>query len=441
MNTDPMKTTDSTKTIVTFGTFDLFHYGHLRIIERAAGLGTKLVVGVSSDKLNWDKKQVLPVVGENERMAIVKSLGCVSEVFLEESLDKKREYVIRYNADILVMGDDHNREYDEMLEGTGCKCIYFPRTAGVSTTQIKRQMFSEFEGSNSESCSTRNDDDSCNSEESSKDMNMARNEQYSAISNNLVRASEPRNRVMGALLDAHDWYYDQVMNICTPFCAKMPRDINILGFQLTIFTANIVTYARGMLVFPIALLMKNGYLCSASFSVLFHDFLDHLDGVVAKQQAKEGRSKGDDSVYGAFIDAQMDKLVLCLSMWAFLLLLDHNTSYVNIIVVLTLLTLMGLESCIACVRCSDYFKVKYAVAYGSLPAVRAVCEGKLKQKFESIGLALYCFCLPNPAEHPLFLVAGSVCLWFAAYFSTQSLLAKRPDALKWFNVCMKTKAE
>jgi len=253
---------------------------------------------------------------------------------------------------------------------------------------------------------------------------------YSAAGNNLVRASESQNPMMTFLLDAHDWYYDEILRVCTPFCARMPREVHLLSFQLTIFTANIVTYARGLLVIPIALLMKYDYFGFASFLIMFHDFLDHLDGVVAKQQAKDGRSKGDDSVYGAFIDAQMDKLVFCLSMWTFLLFIDYESSewMVNSIVILSVVFLIALECCIATIRCTDYFQVKFSVAGDSLPAVRAVCEGKLKQKFESLGLALYCLCLPHPAEHPIFLVAGSICLWFAAYFSVQSLLAKRPDA-------------
>ena len=71
---------------------------------------------------------------------------------------------------------------------------------------------------------------------------------------------------------------------------------------------------------PIALAMKYGALRWASFLVLWHDFLDHLDGVVAKQQARDGRSTGDDGAFGAFLDAQMDKLVFCVVLWSFLLL-------------------------------------------------------------------------------------------------------------------------
>lgn len=75
--------------IITFGTFDVFHVGHLRILQRARQLGERLVVGISSDALNIQKKGRAPVYNQNERMDIVAGLKCVDRVFLEESLEKK----------------------------------------------------------------------------------------------------------------------------------------------------------------------------------------------------------------------------------------------------------------------------------------------------------------------------------------------------------------
>ena len=75
------------KTVITFGTYDLFHYGHLRIIQRARQLGDRLVVGVSSDALNYSKKAEYPAVSQEHRMAVVKAINGVDEVFLEESLE------------------------------------------------------------------------------------------------------------------------------------------------------------------------------------------------------------------------------------------------------------------------------------------------------------------------------------------------------------------
>lgn len=120
--------------VITFGTFDVFHVGHLRILERAAQLGDRLVVGVSSDELNIRKKGRAPIYPQHDRMRIVAALGCVDEVFIEESLEKKREYIFRYNADILAMGDDWRGRFDEFSDI--CKVVYFQRTPSVSTTAV-----------------------------------------------------------------------------------------------------------------------------------------------------------------------------------------------------------------------------------------------------------------------------------------------------------------
>ena len=81
------------RTVITFGTFDVFHVGHLRVIERAAALGDRLVVGVSADALNLSKKGREPVFSQAERLAIVAALKPVDEVFVEESLELKRHYI------------------------------------------------------------------------------------------------------------------------------------------------------------------------------------------------------------------------------------------------------------------------------------------------------------------------------------------------------------
>lgn len=134
-------------TVITFGTYDLFHLGHLRIIERTYEVGVKaakegqkvrLVVGISSDALNRSKKGCNTIVGQEERLAIVKALGCVDEAFYEESLDLKCEYVRQFGANILVMGDDHTGRFGE-VENEGCSRVFLERTAGVSTSE--RLMF------------------------------------------------------------------------------------------------------------------------------------------------------------------------------------------------------------------------------------------------------------------------------------------------------------
>lgn len=122
------------RTVVTFGTFDVFHVGHLRVLERAAALGDRLVVGISSDALNERKKGRVPVFSQGERQAIVAALRVVDEVFLEESLEQKRDYLIEHAADVMVMGDDWAGKFDDLSDV--CKVVYLPRTPAISTTAI-----------------------------------------------------------------------------------------------------------------------------------------------------------------------------------------------------------------------------------------------------------------------------------------------------------------
>lgn len=120
--------------VITFGTFDIFHVGHLNILQRSAQMGTHLIVGVSTDALNFSKKKRNPVCPEKSRADIVAALKCVSEVFFEESLDLKRQYILDFKAEILVMGDDWQGRFDEFSDI--CKVIYLPRTPSISTTEL-----------------------------------------------------------------------------------------------------------------------------------------------------------------------------------------------------------------------------------------------------------------------------------------------------------------
>jgi glycerol-3-phosphate cytidylyltransferase len=120
--------------VITFGTFDVFHLGHLRLLERARALGDHLTVGVSTDELNYSKKGRYPVHSENERKEIVRALRCVDQVFDEESLELKGDYIKGHEADILVMGDDWEGKFDVFADL--CKVVYLPRTPSISTTEI-----------------------------------------------------------------------------------------------------------------------------------------------------------------------------------------------------------------------------------------------------------------------------------------------------------------
>jgi glycerol-3-phosphate cytidylyltransferase len=124
---------------ITFGTFDLLHIGHISILERSRALCDRLVVGVSSDSLNLAKKHCRAIYSEDERRRIILSLRFVDEVFLEQSLELKREYIQRYKANVLIMGDDWTGRFDFCKDL--CDVIYLPRTPNVSTTLVKAEIF------------------------------------------------------------------------------------------------------------------------------------------------------------------------------------------------------------------------------------------------------------------------------------------------------------
>lgn len=122
------------KIIITFGTFDLLHIGHINILNKCKEYGDTLIVGVSSDELNYKKKNRYPIFNEQNRMDIIKNIKCVDNVFLEESLELKRDYIKQYNADIFIIGDDWKGKFDDLNDM--CKVIYLERTKDISTTTI-----------------------------------------------------------------------------------------------------------------------------------------------------------------------------------------------------------------------------------------------------------------------------------------------------------------
>lgn len=124
--------------VITFGTFDLFHIGHLRIIERAKAMGEDLIVGISTDALNFEKKKSLPIYSESDRLNIIKGLKAVDEVFLEQRLEDKKLYITEFQADVLVMGDDWEGKFDWCNDV--CDVIYLPRTPSISSTEIKTDI-------------------------------------------------------------------------------------------------------------------------------------------------------------------------------------------------------------------------------------------------------------------------------------------------------------
>lgn len=123
--------------IITYGTFDLFHIGHLNILKRAKEQGDYLIVAVSSDAFNAGKGKKA-YYSEDDRMEIVRAIRFVNEVILEESWDQKRKDIQKYDIDAFVMGDDWKGKFDDLADL--CEVIYLPRTEGVSTTKIKSDL-------------------------------------------------------------------------------------------------------------------------------------------------------------------------------------------------------------------------------------------------------------------------------------------------------------
>ena len=126
------------KRVITFGTFDVFHIGHMEILKRARALGDYLIVGVSSDALNFQKKSRYPVYPEVERMEIIRGIKYVDEVILEEAMELKENYIKDNRANCLVMGDDWTGRFDNFK--AICEVIYLPRTEGISTTNIMAKI-------------------------------------------------------------------------------------------------------------------------------------------------------------------------------------------------------------------------------------------------------------------------------------------------------------
>lgn len=126
------------KTVITYGTFDLFHVGHLNLLRRAKELGDYLIVAVSSDRFNWEEKQKKCEIPDKDRMAIVEAIKYVDKVIPEDSWEQKIEDVKKYNVDVFVMGDDWKGKFDFLKDY--CEVVYLPRTEGISSTQLKEDL-------------------------------------------------------------------------------------------------------------------------------------------------------------------------------------------------------------------------------------------------------------------------------------------------------------
>lgn len=124
-------------TVLTYGTFDLFHVGHVNLLRRLRDLGDRLVVGLSTDEFNAakGKTSVMPYA---HRAEIVGAVRYVDHVFPESNWDQKRDDIRREGARIFAMGDDWVGKFDDL--GDVCEVIYLPRTRDVSSTEIRQLL-------------------------------------------------------------------------------------------------------------------------------------------------------------------------------------------------------------------------------------------------------------------------------------------------------------
>lgn len=125
------------KTVITYGTFDMFHIGHLKLLERLKGMGDELIVAVSTDEFNTSKgKKVL--IPYEQRAEIVQGIRFVDKVIPENNWDQKIEDIQRYKATTFAMGNDWEGKFDFLKEY--CDVVYLDRTENISTTHLKKSL-------------------------------------------------------------------------------------------------------------------------------------------------------------------------------------------------------------------------------------------------------------------------------------------------------------
>ena len=125
------------KTIITYGTFDMFHIGHLRLLQRLKDMADELIVAVSTDEFNKGKGKKVMIPYE-QRAEIVANIKCVDRVIPEESWEQKVDDIKKYSVDIFAIGNDWEGKFDFLKEY--CEVVYLPRTKDISTTQLKKSL-------------------------------------------------------------------------------------------------------------------------------------------------------------------------------------------------------------------------------------------------------------------------------------------------------------
>lgn len=125
--------------VITYGTFDLLHYGHINLLRRARELGDYLVVALSTDEFNWNEKRKKCYFPYAERKLMLEAIRYVDEVIPEENWEQKNTDVVKHGCSVFVMGDDWKGKFD-FLKDKGVEVVYLPRTPEISTTQIKNSL-------------------------------------------------------------------------------------------------------------------------------------------------------------------------------------------------------------------------------------------------------------------------------------------------------------
>ncbi len=125
--------------VITYGTFDLLHYGHINLLRRAKEQGDYLIVALSTDEFNWEQKQKKCYFPYEQRKQLLEAIRYVDLVIPEESWEQKKTDIHEYHVDKFVMGDDWTGKFD-FLKDEGAEVIYLPRTPEISTTSIKQDL-------------------------------------------------------------------------------------------------------------------------------------------------------------------------------------------------------------------------------------------------------------------------------------------------------------
>lgn len=125
--------------VITYGTFDLLHYGHINMLQRAKKLGDYLIVALSTDEFNWKEKQKKCYFSYDQRLKLLEAVRYVDLVIPETCWEQKVTDAKEYKVDVFVIGDDWRGKFD-FLKAQGVEVVYLPRTPEISSTQIKETL-------------------------------------------------------------------------------------------------------------------------------------------------------------------------------------------------------------------------------------------------------------------------------------------------------------